>query len=84
MTTFAKPQNLLFFSAVQLYTAKCTVTTAQCTASTAQQYTEVIVLYPYYDNKRDVRSNILLRLKEFPRAKLGGNIERVKSQYSIF
>ena len=28
-----------------------------------------IILYPYWDNRRDIRSNIPLRLKEFPRAK---------------
>ena len=33
------------------------------------------VLYPYKDERRDIRSNIPLRLKEFPRAKPGGTPE---------
>ena len=33
------------------------------------------LLYPYYDERRDIRSNIPLRLKEFPRAKAEGTPE---------
>ena len=29
-------------------------------------------LYPYFDERRDIRSNIPLRLKEFPRSKPKG------------
>ena len=31
-----------------------------------------IILYPYWDETRDVRSGVPLRLREFPRAKLEG------------
>ena len=31
-------------------------------------------LYPYLDGTRDIRSNIALRLKEFPRAKPEGTL----------
>ena len=34
-----------------------------------------IILYPYWDKRRDIRSNIPLRLKEFPRAKPEGTPE---------
>ena len=33
------------------------------------------ILYPYQDETRDIRSNITLRLKEFPRAKPAGTPE---------
>ena len=33
------------------------------------------ILYPYQDERREIRSNIPLRLKEFPRAKPGGTPE---------
>ena len=33
------------------------------------------VLYPYWDERRDTRSNIPLRLKKFPRAKPEGTLE---------
>ena len=36
---------------------------------------DCIVLYPYKDETRDIRSNITLCLKEFPRAKPEGTPE---------
>ena len=33
------------------------------------------LLYPYWDERRDIRSNIPLRLKEFPSAKSEGTPE---------
>ena len=33
------------------------------------------MLYPYYKERRDIRSNIPLRLKDFPRAKPEGTPE---------
>ena len=34
-----------------------------------------VILYPYFYETRDIRSNIPLRLKEFPRAKPKGTPE---------
>ena len=37
-----------------------------------KKYVHTNILYPYYDKRRDIRSNIPPRLKKFPRAKPEG------------
>ena len=48
-----------------------------CTVSvlTSWKLRGVGILYPYEDERRNIRSNIPLRLKEFPRAKPEGTPE---------
>ena len=43
-----------------------------------------VTLYPYKDKTRDIRSNIALSLKEFPRGKLKGTPEGKGSYSTVY